>query len=145
MIGYDPDNRFPKIGDTTQVFLDNEMITCVKNIKRSFHKAIPHDANPLVVKDRSWEEMPYFTTSYAIIRDDDGLFKLWYPISSSLLPASDRRHSTIPLPGRRDSATLFRRMASISRNRRSARLRSAATTAMSCAGKQIWMSGFSIR
>ena len=78
MIGYDPDSHFARIGDTTQLFLDNEMVHWVKNVKRTHHKAVRHDDNPLIKMDRPWEEMPYFTTCYSVIRDDDGTFKCWY-------------------------------------------------------------------
>ena len=54
MIDYDQDRHFDRIGDTTQVFLNDDMITWVQNVKRTFHKAEPHEANPLIVKDRSW-------------------------------------------------------------------------------------------
>ena len=78
MIGYDPDTHYARIGDTTQVFLDDRMINWVKNIKRSNHQAIPHEANPIIKKDKPWEHMPYFTTTYNVIRDADGGFKCWY-------------------------------------------------------------------
>ena len=78
MIGYDPETHYTRIGDTTQLFLDNSMVHWVKNIKRTHHKAVPHEDNPVIRKDRPWEEMPYFTTCYSVIRDDDGTFKAWY-------------------------------------------------------------------
>ena len=78
MIDYDPDRHFDRIGETTQVFLNDDMITWVKNVKRTYHKAKPHEANPLIVKNRPWEEMPYFTSCYSVLQDDDGSFKAWY-------------------------------------------------------------------
>jgi len=78
LIGYNPDTHHARIGDTTQVFLDNSLLHWVKNIKRSNHKAIPHKNNPLIKMDKPWEQMPYFTTCYSIIKDDDDVFKCWY-------------------------------------------------------------------
>ena len=78
MIGYDPDTRYGRIGETTQLFLDNSMVHWTKNIKRTHHKAVPHPGNPVIEQDKPWEEMPYFTTCYSVIRDDDGTFKCWY-------------------------------------------------------------------
>ena len=78
MIGYDPDTHYGRIGETTQLFLDNSMVHWTKNIKRTHHKAVPHPGNPVIEQDKPWEEMPYFTTCYSVIRDDDGTFKCWY-------------------------------------------------------------------
>ena len=78
MIGYDPDTHYARIGDTTQVFLDNSMVHWIKNIKRTHHKAVPHPSNPVIKRDKPWEEMPYFTTCYSVIRDENGSFKAWY-------------------------------------------------------------------
>ena len=93
MIDYDPDRHFDRIGETTQVFLNDDMITWVKNVKRTYHKAKPHDANPLIVKDRLWEEMPYFTTCYSVLQDDDGSFKAWY---SDFVAAPSNKQSFRP-------------------------------------------------
>ena len=78
MIGYDSTTHYARIGDTTQLFLDNSMVHWIRNIKRTHHKAVKHSDNPLIKQDKPWEEMPYFTTCYSIVRDDDGTFKCWY-------------------------------------------------------------------
>ena len=74
------DRVFKEIGTTRQLFVDDEVIASVRNVKRTQHTPKKHPSNPLIRKDQPWETTPYFRTSaFNVIRDPaDGLFKCWY-------------------------------------------------------------------
>ncbi len=140
MIGYDPDRHFARIGGGTQVFLDDEMIAWVQNVKRTFHKAEPHAANPLIAKDRPWEEMPYFTTCYSVIRDDDGLFKVWYS-DFIVSPPCERPFPFYTPPAWSSRLCYAPRMESSSTSPLWDRSKSAVKLRISCTGKRMWIRG----
>ena len=77
---YSREHAFKEVGETRQLFIDDDVIASVQNITRRRHSPRKHPANPLIRRDQSWEDTPYFRTSgFDVIRDPaDGLFKCWY-------------------------------------------------------------------
>ena len=77
---YSREHAFKEIGQTRQLFIDDDVIASVQNITRRRHSPRKHPANPLLRRDQPWEDTPYFRTSgFDVIRDPaDGLFKCWY-------------------------------------------------------------------
>ena len=77
---YSHEHAFKEVGETRQLFIDDDVIASVQNITRRRHSPRKHPANPLMRRDQPWEDTPYFRTSaFDVIRDPaDGLFKCWY-------------------------------------------------------------------
>ena len=77
---YSREHAFKEVGQTRQLFIDDDVIASVQNITRRRHSPRKHPANPLMRRDQPWEDTPYFRTSaFDVIRDPaDGLFKCWY-------------------------------------------------------------------
>ena len=67
-------------GEDKQFFFDNLIIEGAQNLTRRFHKPVKDPRSPLILKDKPWEHVTYFTvSSWRVIRDpEDGLFKCWY-------------------------------------------------------------------
>lgn len=73
------DSTYLYIKEEPQLFVDNLVIEASMDLtRRWYHPA--KDSRPLIVKDRPWEHVPYFTYSnYCVLKDpQDGLFKCWY-------------------------------------------------------------------
>ena len=79
-IAYSRDKIAKDVGNTAQLFVDNDVIAMVKNVTRRLHSPTKHPENPLMVKDAPWEGIPYFRNStFNVLRDPaDGLYKCWY-------------------------------------------------------------------
>ena len=77
---YSHEHAFKEVGETRQLFIDDDVIASVQNITRRRHSPRKHPANPLMRRDQPWEDTPYFRTSaFDVVRDPaDGLFKCWY-------------------------------------------------------------------
>jgi hypothetical protein len=77
---YSPDKSAKQIGSRKQLFIDDDIIACVKNVTRRQHTPKKHPMNPLIKNDQPWESHPYFRHStFNVIRDaQDGLYKCWY-------------------------------------------------------------------
>ena len=63
-----------------QLFIDDDVIACVRNVTRRQHTPKKHPQNPLIEHDQPWEVTPEFRLStFNVIRDPaDSLFKCWY-------------------------------------------------------------------
>ena len=79
-IAYSLAKGYKKIDSKKQMFLDNDLVAVVKNIKRTLHEPSKHPQNPLIRQDKPWERLIYFrTNAYNVIYDEaDKLFKCWY-------------------------------------------------------------------
>ena len=67
------------IGTGPQTFIDNYMIEMTNFVTRTMHQPAKHDANPVLVKDRAWEVLPYIRINTPVQWDErEGLFKAWY-------------------------------------------------------------------
>ena len=68
------------IGHAPQYFFDDGIIESVENIKRTVHKPVKFEGNPLITRDRPWEHFVYFgSADHAIWRDDSsGQFRCLY-------------------------------------------------------------------
>ena len=68
------------IGREKQIFIDDLVIESVENISRTWHQPVKTEENPLLVKDKPWEHMTYFScNTWHVVRDPkDNLFKCWY-------------------------------------------------------------------
>ena len=79
-IAYSKESAYKRIDHKKQLFLDNDVIGVVKNVKRSVHEPAKFEGNPVIEQDRPWEKFAYFrTSSYTVLYDErDGLFKCWY-------------------------------------------------------------------
>ena len=67
------------IKDHVQLFIDNLAIEATMDLTRRWYRPVK-DGTPGIVKDKPWENIPYFTYSnYAVVRDaTDGKLKCWY-------------------------------------------------------------------
>jgi len=68
------------IGSDKQVFVDDLVIESVENICRTWHQPVQASDSPVIIKDKPWEHIAYFTFNGSrVIRDPkDGLFKCIY-------------------------------------------------------------------
>jgi hypothetical protein len=79
-VAYRRDRQYKDVGCRRQLFVDDDVVACVRNVKRTQHAPRKHPDNPLIVRDRPWEAVPLFRTpTFSVLRDPaDGLFKCWY-------------------------------------------------------------------
>jgi hypothetical protein len=68
------------IGGKVQLFFDNYMIEMAHFLTRTMHSPKKDSRNPILKKDRPWEEVLYFrTNTFNVYRDErEKLFKIWY-------------------------------------------------------------------
>ena len=68
------------VDDFAQLFLDNGIVEASQELTKTFHQPRRDPAIPLIVKDRPWEHVPYFTCSTHVVRRDSrtGRFQCWY-------------------------------------------------------------------
>ena len=52
------DRVFKEISTTRQLFIDDDVIARVRNVKRTQHTPKKHSSNPLIKKDQLWETTP---------------------------------------------------------------------------------------
>jgi len=69
-----------QVGKHPQLFVDNWLIEQVDAVTRRWHKPERLFEEPIMERDRPWEQTPYFTYSnYNVLKDPtDGLIKCWY-------------------------------------------------------------------
>ena len=65
--------------DLVQTFVDNTVVESTQDASRRWHSPDRHP-EPLIVSDRAWEGITYFSiSSHFVVRDpQDGRFKCWY-------------------------------------------------------------------
>jgi hypothetical protein len=65
-----------------QLFIDNYVIESLSGAKKVLNQPVKHPKNPLVRRDKPWEEKLSSPFGYgAVVRDErDGLYKIWYQI-----------------------------------------------------------------
>lgn len=80
IISYSRDRQYKRIDGRKQLFFDDDVIACVRNVTRTQHRPTKHPANPLLYRDRPWEVVPLFRTPTFNVHYDpqEGLFKCWY-------------------------------------------------------------------
>ena len=68
------------IGTRRQLFFDNHIIEMVQTMTRRMHLPVKHESNPLIRKDRPWEQDPSFRTGTMCVAHDpdEKLYKCWY-------------------------------------------------------------------
>ena len=71
------ETSLPVLGPAPQLFVDRDRVEELDNVRQVFHEADKHPANPLLRKEKRWEEA-YGTWGTVIHDDQDGLFKVWY-------------------------------------------------------------------
>ena len=78
-VAYSRDKVYKDVGNTRQLFIDDDVVAVVKNVTRRQHTPRKHPANPIYKNDKPWEVVTYFRTSnFSVVRDPlDGLFKCW--------------------------------------------------------------------
>ena len=78
-VAYSRDTVNKDVGNTRQLFIDDDVVAVVKNVTRRQHTPRKHPANPIYKNDKPWEVVTYFRTSnFSVVRDPlDGLFKCW--------------------------------------------------------------------
>lgn len=75
-IAYSEDKLFKDVGSRKQLFIDDDVISFVRNLTRRKHTPKKHPANPLISRSEPWEVCPQFRTSnFNVVRD--GVFKAW--------------------------------------------------------------------
>ena len=79
-VAYSEDKVYKDVGDTSQLFIDNDVIAVVKNVTRRQHTPKKHPDNPLIRRDKPWEGNTYFRTSCFNVAHDraNGMFQSWY-------------------------------------------------------------------
>ncbi len=79
-VAYTEEKVYKAVGDTRQLFIDDDVVAVVKNITRRQHTPVKHPANPLIKRDKPWEVTPYFRTSTFNVKHDTeaSLFRCWY-------------------------------------------------------------------
>ena len=79
-VAYSKESAYKRIDHRKQLFLDNDIVGVVKNVKRSVGEPAKFAGNPVIEQDRPWEKFAYFrTSSYTVLYDEqDRLFKCWY-------------------------------------------------------------------
>jgi hypothetical protein len=80
IIAYSREWQYKDIGDRKQFFVDDDVVACVRNVKRTYHSPKKHPANPLIQRDQPWEVLIYpRANSFNVIYDPaERLFKCWY-------------------------------------------------------------------
>ena len=68
------------INQTPQYFFDNHVIEMCNFVTRTMHTPKKHGTEPLIKKDRPWEEVLYFrTNTWNVFWDSkENLYKCWY-------------------------------------------------------------------
>ena len=68
------------IGQVPQLFFDNYMIEMVNFLTRTMHQPEKHAENPLIKKDKPWEQQVFFRTNTWNVHWDghEQIFKCWY-------------------------------------------------------------------
>ncbi len=79
-IAYSREFQYKAVANRRQLFFDDDVVACVRNVKRTQHSPQKSAANPLVARDRPWEVVPYFRTpTFNVVKDPaQNLFKCWY-------------------------------------------------------------------
>ena len=79
-VAYSPDTVYKDIGNSRQLFIDDDVIAVVKNVTRRQHQPRKHPANPMIRRDKPWEVTTYFrSSSYNVIWDSEyEHYKCWY-------------------------------------------------------------------
>ncbi len=63
-----------------QLFLDDYLVSRLRNLKRDMKQPVKHPANPLMVQEHPWESR-YFWYTTVIYDEDWGKFRAWYMCS----------------------------------------------------------------
>ncbi len=79
-VAYREDKVYKDVGDTRQLFIDDDIVAVVRNITRRQHTPVKHPANPLIKRDKPWEVTPYFRVSnFNVIWDPTAqIYRCWY-------------------------------------------------------------------
>ena len=74
------DSTMLNIGRVKQLLIDDLIIESVENICRTWHKPVRTEESPLIIKDKPWEHIVYFSCNVATVLYDEksSLFKCWY-------------------------------------------------------------------
>jgi hypothetical protein len=74
------DSTLLDIGREKQLFIDDLMVESAENVRRTWHHPVKTEESPVLLKDRPWEHITYFScNTWQVIRDPrDNLFKCWY-------------------------------------------------------------------
>ena len=81
--------ELPKVADAPQLFVDFDQVDVADNVVRTFYAAEKHPGNPVLRKEKPWEQ-DRGTWGSVIYDDEAQLFKAWYGGESGrLLPKGD--------------------------------------------------------
>ncbi len=81
--------ELPKVADAPQLFVDFDQVDVADNVVRTFYAAEKHPDNPVLRKEKPWEQ-DRGTWGSVIYDDEAQLFKAWYGGESGrLLPKGD--------------------------------------------------------
>ncbi|MBM83356.1 MAG: hypothetical protein CMJ78_22570 [Planctomycetaceae bacterium] len=69
--------EIPELSNASQLFVDLDRVENLENVKHDFHAAEKHPANPVLRKERPWEEF-YRVVGSVIFDSDENIFKAWY-------------------------------------------------------------------
>jgi len=72
----------PSGGPWRRLFLDAMVVERSEGLQRTFHAARRHEASPVVVADRPWEQYPSYGGPYlyGTVAWDEGKLRMWYHV-----------------------------------------------------------------
>ena len=72
----EPPARF-RLTDEKQLLIDNWCLAETHNIRRTFHRPVKHQSNPLITCDKPWEPKALYLLG-GVERQRNGLYRMWY-------------------------------------------------------------------
>jgi hypothetical protein len=72
-----------KVSQAPQLFLDDQLIASMKNLRRDVKQPTKHSANPLITPDQPWERRMIELYGTVLFDKDTNRFRCWYLASES--------------------------------------------------------------
>ncbi|MSP12985.1 MAG: hypothetical protein EXR62_08505 [Chloroflexi bacterium] len=68
------------IGNQRQLFVDNEIVASLDNVRCVMHMPVKFSGNPILTRQAAWEHVMPYIYGTAMRDPDTGLFKMWYNV-----------------------------------------------------------------
>ena len=75
-----------KVSHSPQLFLDDQLIANMRNLRRDVKQPTKHPANPLITPDQPWERRMIEFYGTVLFDKDANVFRCWYLASESVPP-----------------------------------------------------------
>ena len=79
-----------KVGQTHQLFLDDELIASVNELQRIINQPARHHANPVLTWDKPWEGNCVITWGSVLYDRREKQLKIWYQVYKKFPPQGER-------------------------------------------------------